>query len=94
MSEGKLGSRSVDDATTIQKIESDGRFLRYFYGIDDKNYSIAPTFIRQQELTVSKIVCGSDIKKLMKVGAHYQYVYDNMSGRRLEAFTVDLSDCG
>ena len=84
----------VDEKTTVVAVVAAGRKLKYSYRFDFAKNELPLDWETQQTKVLRYNVCNhSAMRKMMKIGVLYSYLYTDINGYFIADITVKNSDC-
>ena len=84
----------IDEQTTIWAVAAAGRMAIYSYRLDVKKENIPLSWYRQQKTLLTNNVCSHPLmRKMVKLGASYSYLYSDSDGKYITDIVVRNSDC-
>ncbi|MBT3787595.1 MAG: hypothetical protein HOE83_12585 [Alphaproteobacteria bacterium] len=84
----------VDAQTTLVAVVAAGRMAKYSYRLDIDKESLPSSWHRQQNTLLTNNVCSHPtMRKMMKIGASYSYLYLDAGGKFIADIKVRYSDC-
>ena len=84
----------VDEMTTLVTAASAGRTVIYSFRVEIEKERIPSDFIGNQEANLKNNLCAHPtMRKMMKKGASYSYLYTDFRGKFIADIKVRNSDC-
>jgi hypothetical protein len=84
----------ADELTTLVTVASAGRMLMYSFRVEIEKERIPSDFIGKQEANLKHNLCAHPtMRKVMKKGASYSYLYTDIRGKFVAEIKVKNSDC-
>lgn len=89
------GPQRLDNMTTMTGAEARGLRLVYSYTMDGQKSDLNATAAQDIETQVIQTVCAHEpMKKNMRAGAEFEYVYKDEEGVVIANFAIARSTCG
>lgn len=84
----------IDEQTTLWAVAAVGRMAKYSYRLDAEKKNIPSSWYLKQKSLLTNNVCSHPLmRKMVKMGATYSYLYSDADGKFLTDISVGYSDC-